>query len=39
MIIEAGEVPDEALDALMGWVGANLTREGWRGALAEALTE
>jgi len=39
VIIEAGEVPDEALDALMGWVGANLTREGWRGALAEALTE
>ena len=39
MIIEPKEVPDEALDALMGWVGANLTREGWRGALAEALTE
>lgn len=39
MIIEVHEVPDAALDALMGWVGANLTREGWRGALAEALTE
>jgi hypothetical protein len=39
VIIEPKEVPDEALDALMGWVGANLTREGWRGALADALTE
>ena len=39
IVIEPKEVPDTALDALMGWVGANLTREGWRGALAEALTE
>lgn len=39
IVIEPKEVPDEALDALMGWVGAALTREGWRGALAEALTE